>query len=324
MENIFQKIKRFNETINSEIEYKLNPFEKLYIFFDFVIERVFHKTMLLDYTQYKFYDKKNRERRKYVVFGRLIEIMEICNDNSYRHIFDDKIEFNKKFQNYIYRTWIDLREIKFDEFNNFIDSNDEFFIKDPLGMFGTGIKKIQSNEIQDRKKLYNELKERNALCEEPISQCNEMAKFNKSTVNTIRVVTMVDRNNTPYVIGGLLRLGRTGKFADNYHHNGIAAYINPELGIVSTMGVDKNKKKHVLHPDTSEKIVGFEVPNWEELVKVIKKAALEVPQMRYIGWDVAITSDYKVELIEGNSGADPDAEQITTQEGRWNYYKKYF
>lgn len=324
MENIFQKIKRFNETIDNELEYDLNPFEKLYIFFDFIIERVFHKTMLLDYTQYKFYNKKNRERRKYVVFGRLIEMMEICNDKSYRHIFNNKIEFNKKFKNYISRDWLEMESADFNKFNEFMDSNDEFFVKDPLGMFGTGIKKIKSSEIKDRQKLYNELHEAKALCEEPILQSEEMAKFNKSTVNTLRIVTLVDRNNNPHVIGGLLRLGRVGKFADNYHHKGIAAYIDPELGTVSTMGVDKNKEWHVYHPDSNEKIVGFEVPNWENIVTKIKKAALEVPQMRYIGWDVAITKDNKTELIEGNSGADPDAEQITTQEGRWHLYKKHF
>ena len=53
------------------------------------------------------------------------------------------------------------------------------------------------------------------------------------------------------------------------------------------------------------------------------KAANVVPDVRYIGWDVVITQDYRVALVEGNPGADPDAEQITTKEGRWPLYWEY-
>lgn len=324
MENIFQKIKRFNETIDREIEYELNFFQKVYIFLDFVNEYLFHKTMLLDYTQYRFYDKKRKDRRKYVVFGRLLEMMSICNNNEFRYIFDNKIEFNKVFSKYISRDWINFDNTTLEDFERFINCNEEFFVKDPSGMFGLGVKKIQSDQLNNIEDTYKKFKEKKLLCEQPITQCKEMEEFNKSTVNTIRVVSMVDRNKQPHIIGGLLRVGRSGRFADNFHHQGIAAYIDPKYGIVSTKGFDKNKEWHVVHPDSNKKIVGFEVPCWDQIVDTIYNAALEVPEMRYIGWDVAITSDYKIELIEGNSGADPDAEQITTHEGRWKYYKKYF
>lgn len=323
MENIFQKIKRFNETIDNEIDYDLNSLNKIYIFFDFVKEYLFHKTMLLDYTQYRFYEKKNRQRRKYVVFGRLLDLMKTCNDPNYRYIFDNKSEFNKKFAKYINRDRIDLSNTSLEDFIKFANSNPEFFIKDPTGMFGMGIKKINTSQIDNIETTYQEFKAKSFLCEQPIIQSDEMNEFNKSTVNTLRVVSMIDRDNNVHIIGGLLRLGRSGRYADNFHHQGIAAYIDPEYGIVSTMGFDKNKNWHIVHPDSKKKIVGYEIPIWDKVVETIKSAALEVPQMRYIGWDVAITKDNKVELVEGNSGADPDAEQITTKEGRWDYYKKY-
>ena len=64
------------------------------------------------------------------------------------------------------------------------------------------------------------------------------------------------------------------------------------------------------------------MPVWDDVLNTVKRAALLVSDMRYIGWDVVITQNYKVALVEGNSGADPDAEQITTREGRWPYYKR--
>lgn len=324
MENIFEKLKRFNKTIDMEVEYKLNPFAKTKMFFDFLKEYLFHGTMLLDYTQYRFYDKKNKERRKYVVFGRLLEMMKICNNPKNRHIFDNKAEFNKRFDSYIHRQWIDTRNITIDEFKAFVQNKDYIFIKDPLGMFGKGVDKVKTTEISDLEETFTEYKEKNILCEEAVSQCKEMREFNSSTLNTIRVVSLIDNNQSPHIIGALLRLGRSGKVADNFHHGGIAAYIDPEYGIVSSKGFDKDKNWHVVHPDSLKKIVGFEVPCWNEIRETIESASLVVPDMRYIGWDIAITENYEIELIEGNPGADPDAEQITTHQGRWHLYKKYF
>ena len=54
------------------------------------------------------------------------------------------------------------------------------------------------------------------------------------------------------------------------------------------------------HPFTHTKFNGFEIPMFFEAVEMCKKAALVVPQVRYIGWDVAITPTRPV-LVEGNT-----------------------
>ena len=59
-------------------------------------------------------------------------------------------------------------------------------------------------------------------------------------------------------------------------------------------------KKYIYHPTTHEKLVGFEIPLWD-LVKIeVIKAAHLIPDVQYIGWDVAITDKSPV-IIEGNS-----------------------
>ena len=68
------------------------------------------------------------------------------------------------------------------------------------------------------------------------------------------------------------------------------------------------------------KELALEVPVWDKVQETVCRAAQVVPDMRYIGWDVVITEDYKVALVEGNSGADPDAEQISSGKGRWPVY----
>jgi hypothetical protein len=46
-------------------------------------------------------------------------------------------------------------------------------------------------------------------------------------------------------------------------------------------------------------MLGFKLPNWHIAIDSVIKAAEKLPQCRFIGWDVAITTK-GIELIEGN------------------------
>lgn len=315
-----QKIKRFNQTIEKEISLDITPLGKVALFLDFMNEYLFHGAYLLDYIQYGFYWKKNRERRKYVVHGNLIKMMRICNNPKHRYIFDQKPEFDKAFSEFLQRDFLDTKDATVEDFKKFVNDKESFFIKQPDGMFGTGVSKVYTKDITNLEETFKEYQEKKYLCEETLTQCKEMAEFNDTSINTLRVVTIRKADGTVKVMGGLVRLGRKGRIADNFHHMGIASYLDPVYGIVSTAGIDKNNDRHVVHPDSGKKIVGFQVPVWNKVVETVTRAANVIPDVRYIGWDVVITEDYKVALVEGNPGADPDAEQITTGEGRWPLY----
>ena len=76
-----------------------------------------------------------------------------------------------------------------------------------------------------------------------VQQHCEMAEFNTSSVNTLRIVTMLCPDNTVIIPAAFLRMGRKGRCVDNFHFYGIAAAIDIETGIVKTTGVDKNLRK---------------------------------------------------------------------------------
>lgn len=321
-ESIYGKVLRFNSTINQKFGDNISACQKIKIFLDFIIEYKFYGTYLQDYIQYDFYLKKNNARRNYIVFGRLLEIMRICNAPEKRYIFDQKPEFDKVFKNYLKRDFFDVSKGTIEEFKYFISNKESFFAKQPDGMFGTGVEKVLTNKIKDINKLFSKYKENMILCEETLEQCKEFKNFNDTSVNTLRVVTLMDAKGIVHIMGGLLRLGRKGKIADNFHHMGIAAYLDPS-GIVSTTGVDKNNRRYIKHPDSDKIIIGFQIPVWDKVCKTVIEAAKVVPEIKYVGWDVVITDSYEIALVEGNPGADPDAEQITTGEGRWPLYYNY-
>ena len=46
--------------------------------------------------------------------------------------------------------------------------------------------------------------------------------------------------------------------------------------------------------------MNIQLPYWKETLWMLEKAAAQIPQLGYVGWDVAITPDKPI-LIEGNT-----------------------
>jgi len=139
----------------------------------------------------------------------------------------------------------------------------------------------------------------NDLIEEFIIQHDDLMKLSPSGLNTIRIFTQVV-NNRVDILGTRLRI-TINSVVDNLAAGNIAANINTETGIVDGVGVysDITKTDETIHPISKIDIVGFQVPFWEESIKMVKEAALLHPENRSIGWDVAITNKGP-ELLEGN------------------------
>jgi hypothetical protein len=62
------------------------------------------------------------------------------------------------------------------------------------------------------------------------------------------------------------------------------------------------------HPATQRELIGFQVPNWDKVLKLANEAAIAFAPLRTIGWDVAVTPD-EPSLSEGNvTWATPSGE----------------
>ena len=62
---------------------------------------------------------------------------------------------------------------------------------------------------------------------------------------------------------------------------------------------DERCNYYTKHPDTNLDIVGFKIPMWNEALDFVKKLANVIPNVKYVGWDIALTEKGWV-LIEGN------------------------
>lgn len=315
----------FNRLLKQRFGNSVSWHEKIALMTDVMCERLIFGTEIQDYFQYEFYNLKSRERRKYMTFTKLRYTMSVCNDRSKKDIFDNKALFNETFKDYLNRDWLDVTAASYEEFDGFIKKHEGFFAKAKSGMFGKNAGKYNRDSYNTDNaslKLYKQLKANGCIIEQLIEQHPSLEKMNKSSVNTLRIVTLICSDGNPRIMAGVLRVGRKGKSADNFHHFGLAATIDVNTGIVESSAIDRNFKRYILHPDSNEKIIGFQIPSWEKVADLVVSAARVVPEVRYVGWDVAIDYRGNVQLIEGNYGADPDVTQMPCRTGKWPAYKK--
>lgn len=51
-------------------------------------------------------------------------------------------------------------------------------------------------------------------------------------------------------------------------------------------------------------MLGYTIPNWQNVVSFCEKAARKIPVCQFIGWDITITKKGEIEFIEGNHNPD--------------------
>jgi len=136
-----------------------------------------------------------------------------------------------------------------------------------------------------------------------------IADLSNGALNTVRMITCLDEQEQPEIIGAVLRMavGRNVT-VDNVHAGGIAAPIDLRQGRLrraTYMGIDSSHPWIDRHPDTGATITGRHLPNWQELCELVTRAHSAFNDWAVIGWDVAIMADGP-RLVEGNSGPDID------------------
>src|SRR5918997_1050648 len=166
---------------------------------------------------------------------------------------------------------------------------------------------IQVNgEARDAAKLARMASPGMMLCE-LIRPTGYAAEIFPDSLNTIRVMTMWDyERGRPFVARMYHRFG-TNKSApvDNVSRGGIMAMVDVQSGVMSrAIGVHAAELVwHDVHPDTGAAIEGAVVEGHADLVAEIERGAGELPNVPYIGWDVAVGSE-GFRVIEGNSYPD--------------------
>ncbi|WP_309616191.1 sugar-transfer associated ATP-grasp domain-containing protein [Salinibacterium sp.] len=268
------------------------------ILVDMVVCSVVYQAGYLDYQEFEFWSLSSRERRTWITSGNANAIVIKYNQRSFREQFIDKLTFNRLFDPYLGRAWLDVRTTSTAELQQFVMHHGSVMAKRLDGMGGAGIRKYLANDTVDFDDLRSQLlTDEQFLVEAFITQHPAMAALCPTSVNSLRMITFFDGTNV-HVMEAVLRLGN-GADVDNYARGGMYTVIDEKTGIAPYGAFDKDAHTFTTHPLTGVSIVGFRVPLFDEVLALLDTVARIVPQIAYVGWDVAIANDHPV-IIEGN------------------------
>ena len=312
---------RFTRKFFSQKAFKHNETDLNIYFADYVLFAKKIGAMMVDYFDFEFYKKSAAEQKTFRMQIHRERTRSICNPPVARNLLNNKSLTNELFGDFIHRDWINTLKCTFEDFKNFTAKNPRFFSKPIVGSLGKGAEIIQTEPNTDFEKLFSLLREKKRLLEGVIVQHEALSAFCPDTVNTLRINTFLDVHNDVHILTTGGRFGRVGRVVDNFHGGGFSVVINPETGVVISDGINRVHERSEIHPDTGKKFRGFQYPSWEKICETIVKMAKTLPQMRHVGWDVAINDKGEAELVEANGNPDVDVQQAADSVGRLYLYK---
>ena len=123
-----------------------------------------------------------------------------------------------------------------------------------------------------------------------------------------------------------MKIGRDGSDVDNAGGGG-----NVDCAIDITTGelhnvVEFNSwndvRKITHHPDSNTLLEGVRIEGWNEIVKMVNDYQARLPQLKTIGWDIAIGENGPI-IIEGNDNWEISLVQICSH-GLQQEFDNYF
>ena len=268
------------------------------VFIDMLWSAAFRDTAFNDYFELDFAMLSRAERRTFVTSPISNHIAMKYDDPQKRTLIHDKIAFNRVFEAYLGREWLDLREASPDDLKAFGARHDAFIGKAPLSQGGAGVERYSSADVTDWRAMIEELRAKGQiLVEENITQHPELAAVCSGTVNTTRVNTFFDGTQV-HILSWAQKFGR-GDVSDQPISGGFYTMLDENGHSVGVGHTGKNTNRFPTHPDSGVSISDFQLPMVDELKALIDQVGRIVPEVRYIGWDFVIGADGPL-VLEGN------------------------
>ena len=274
------------------------------------------------------FDKMNKRRSQKRQFVSRVEkdraMTKALGKGEKYKLLHDKYECYKRLKEFYKRDACKLTADSTEEFLRFCKMHSSFMAK-PLSGGGGGTtfvmhtEGLREDQIKERiESLLSKSSE--WMIEELIEQDKQMAQWNSSSVNTVRVCSRINSSGFG-VFDAVFRMGRKGSDVDNASSGGVAALVDVKTGKVTSDAIDKKNNVYTEHPDSHLPIKGFDVPKWDELLETVKKVHTQIAPYPYVGWDFAL-SDKGWVIVEGNWG-HLISQEIRKKGIRKEFYKSF-
>lgn len=132
----------------------------------------------------------------------------------------------------------------------------------------------------------------------------------RDALQTVRMVTLVDRDGSVHVICGFFKTALSGAVIDNFRlglTGNLTSPVDPRDGTFLELiaaGPGGVLRQVDPPPGTGAPLPGTRMPMWDECRAAVIAAASAFLPMRTLGWDVAVTPE-GVRIVEANMWWDP-------------------
>lgn len=276
-----------------------------------------------DYTLFELYKKSGREIDTFLTHRRFFKLIKQFDKNTFYYLID-KANNYKEYASFIKRDWM-LADKNADEnkIKQFIKEHGKVLVKPVSSEQGWGVKTILCNDEQSIGELLSACTQNAFLVEEVCKNCAELEAINSSSLNTLRVFTIVESMGKIEIVSVLFRCGRNESVVDNWGSGGIGYHVDVKTGIIVSPGLDKKGNRYIVHPGTRVVMPGFRIPRYDDVCKLAKEIISVNKKVVYAGLDLAILPD-RIELIEVNFPGGHDVFQAFDQVGKNPIIKRIF
>lgn len=190
---------------------------------------------------------------------------------------------------------------------------DDVIIKPSLFFYGIGVRRfsVHNGITSDGESIGHILDnyKKDFIIQRAVHQHDALNTLNPTSVNTIRILTYRSGMDV-LILYTVLRIGRIGRVTDNETAGGMSVRINSD-GTLAKYAYSKPGEDMIERTDTGVILEGYRIPSFENAIKAVKSAHLELPYYDLIGWDIAIDTAGEPVLIEWNT--EPDLSQSANE-----------
>lgn len=248
-----------------------------------------------NYYWFGFYELDAKHRKTFVTHRLSQKMQRVNNDPDYEIYFDNKKLLCEKFRDFMGRKCVFNKDCTEEVTLGF---GDKIIYKPIAGSMAQGIIVIRT-EKYTKEQLSAYLRSLpDGMVEEWITQHEQMGKFNPNAVNIVRVVTA--RNKDKFACLAATLAVANDKEVTNASAKAMFANVDIKTGEVVSDACDYEENIYITHPQTGVSFRGFVIPFWDDVLELVKKASAVVPEVGYVGWDVAITPNGPI-IVEGNN-----------------------
>ena len=149
-------------------------------------------------------------------------------------------------------------------------------------------------------KTFRMIGSRAFVVQEVMEQSEFMKQFNATSLNTLRVTSLLFKNKVT-VLAALVRVGNPGSKVDNFSQGGMLLGVDVATGKCNSWAMTHDNERITVLPSgvdlEKEELV---IPNFEKVVKAVERMHYQIPYIKLVGWDIALNRENQPTLIENN------------------------